>query len=302
MADPVPASWTKPRDAMHWAGQIEAEKVEMAQDAAAGLFAAGTHVGIVYTYDDLGNKISSTVTGVLVKDVTGLQIELDNKVGGTTLHPIGSMGNPVTDPAAARPSGIPAVVWRTETTPTNAATGDWVFLPDAGGSTAPVTGIYVQLWDETNGTGVAGWAAQANAGSVVRSTDAAKTGGGSTGAGSLQWAAVAAGESSTKALYSSVGAVSPLKQYTTKATFYNGDTVARSFKISMDFATDSTGASYISVSHSAQSPSVLPGAKVEVVYTFTTPSSTGGMRPLAVVTSGAAAATFNVSRVSISEG
>jgi hypothetical protein len=37
---------------------------EMAQDATAALFAAGTHTGITFTYDDAGNKISAAVTGL----------------------------------------------------------------------------------------------------------------------------------------------------------------------------------------------------------------------------------------------
>jgi hypothetical protein len=36
---------------------------EMAQDATAALFAAGTHTGITFSYDDAGNKISAAVTG-----------------------------------------------------------------------------------------------------------------------------------------------------------------------------------------------------------------------------------------------
>lgn len=36
---------------------------ELAQDAAAALFAAGSHTGISFTYDDAGNRISATVTG-----------------------------------------------------------------------------------------------------------------------------------------------------------------------------------------------------------------------------------------------
>jgi hypothetical protein len=35
---------------------------EQAQDATAALFAAGTHTGITFTYDDAGNKISAVVT------------------------------------------------------------------------------------------------------------------------------------------------------------------------------------------------------------------------------------------------
>jgi hypothetical protein len=37
---------------------------EMAQDATAALFSAGTHTGITFTYDDAGNKISATVFGL----------------------------------------------------------------------------------------------------------------------------------------------------------------------------------------------------------------------------------------------
>jgi hypothetical protein len=36
---------------------------ERAQDATAALFAAGTHTGITFTYDDANNKLSATVTG-----------------------------------------------------------------------------------------------------------------------------------------------------------------------------------------------------------------------------------------------
>jgi len=302
VAEPAPSMWTKPRDAMIWAAQLEAAQVEVAQDAVALLLATGPHSGVSFAYDDTGNKIVATVTGVSITNVTGLQSALDNKVPGSTLYPLGSMGNPVTDPAAARPPGIPVVVWRTATTPTNAATGDWVFLPDVGGSTAPVTGIYVQLWDETNGTGVAGWAAKTNAGSVARSTVAARTAGGSTAAGSIQWAAVAAGEASVQMGAFSIP-VSALTQYTIKATFYNGDSVARTFRLGQDQADGTAGSTYITGGLSAQSASVLPGAKsAELVYTFTTASGVGGLRLFALVTGATAAATFNLSRVSVAAG
>jgi len=44
---------------------------------------------------------------------------------------LGTAENPVTDPAAARPTGIPVVYWVTATTPTNAAIGDVISLPSA---------------------------------------------------------------------------------------------------------------------------------------------------------------------------
>ncbi|MDQ3343829.1 MAG: hypothetical protein M3524_09700 [Actinomycetota bacterium] len=256
------------------------------------------------TVPGLSSKVNTSAVGA----ASGVApLGADSKVPAVNLpaavaaFPLGCAENPVTDAAAARPTGITAVWWRTATSPTNAVTGDWVFLPDAGSGTAPITGIYVQLWDETNGTGVAGWTAKTNAGSVVRSTDAAKTGGGSTGAGSLQWAAVAAGEAHVQMGTFSIP-VSASTQYTYKATLYNGDTVARTFRLGQDQADGTAGNTYITSGLSAISASVLPGAKLELVYTFTTAAGAGGLRLFAFSTAAAVGATFNLSRANVVAG
>lgn len=45
-------------------------------------------------------------------------------------NPLGAASHPVTDPAAARPSGVTSVWWLTSTQPTNWAAGDvWVVTP-----------------------------------------------------------------------------------------------------------------------------------------------------------------------------
>lgn len=56
---------------------------------------------------------------------------------------LGTAENPVTDPAAARPTGIPVVYWVTPTAPANAVNGDIISLPAGGGATTgtQVTGL-----------------------------------------------------------------------------------------------------------------------------------------------------------------
>lgn len=52
---------------------------------------------------------------------TDLDANVQAALGGNTL---GTPTNPVTDPAAARPTGLTIVYWRTTTDPTNWAVGD----------------------------------------------------------------------------------------------------------------------------------------------------------------------------------
>ena len=55
---------------------------------------------------------------------------------------LGTAENPVTDPAAARPTGMPVVYWITATTPVNAANGDVISLPTTEGATGTqITGL-----------------------------------------------------------------------------------------------------------------------------------------------------------------
>jgi hypothetical protein len=49
---------------------------EQAQDATAALFAAGTHTGITFTYDDAGNKISAAVTATGGTETDPLSVHL----------------------------------------------------------------------------------------------------------------------------------------------------------------------------------------------------------------------------------
>jgi len=55
---------------------------------------------------------------------------------------LGTAENPVTDPAATRPTGIPVVYWVTPTAPANAIDGDIISLPAGGATTGTqVTGL-----------------------------------------------------------------------------------------------------------------------------------------------------------------
>lgn len=54
----------------------------------------------------------------------------DTQTALAGVNPLGSASRPVTDPAAARPTGVTSVWWLTNTQPTNWAAGDvWVVTP-----------------------------------------------------------------------------------------------------------------------------------------------------------------------------
>lgn len=199
-----------------------------------------------------------------------LETAVDAKASTSELYPLGSAENPVTDPAAVRPSGIPAVWWRTATAPTNAITGDWVYLPDGVATTPTVTYVYQEEFVSTIGT----YAARTNAGTLVWDASNATR---STG-GSLKWTATATGASTVRA-GAGLAAVSPSTNYVVSMMFRNNGAAARSAGVHLSYYTnmaDFVDATPNQVIGGTQA--VVTGTTfTEMTFAFTTPANCGAV-------------------------
>ncbi len=137
----------------------EATLPELAQDAFASMFRAGTNV--TFTYDDAANTFTINASGggagttdpEIVRDTIGgalvgganIQVTVNDAADSITvavtglatvatsgsytdlISTLGTASNPVTNASAARPTGIPKVFWQCSTQPTNWVAGDeWI--------------------------------------------------------------------------------------------------------------------------------------------------------------------------------
>jgi len=255
------------------------------RDVASTMLTAGTHSGVTFTRS--GNQINVTVTGGTGGPVTP-----------NDLFPPGSAENPHSSAAAVRNNDLPANWWRTPTDPPNAIDGDWIFLPNAstGGSNLTAS-LYVQHFDETNGTGTSNWRAALNAGSLVR--DTTRDAGGGATPGSLKWTVTAANVNSRVEHGPGSVTVPASTTRTVTAQFYNGDTVAREFRILV--VQFDGNANYIDVSSGHVSPpfSVAAGAWGAATLTLTTTPQTASLRVQGQCDAAALNATMNIDAVKV---
>lgn len=214
---------------------------ENARDDIAAALVAGANVTI--TPNDPANTITIAA------------------VGG--LFPLGCAENPVTDPLAARPTGIPIVHWRTATLPAAAAVGDVVDLP---GSTIPSPPIYLETFDASIGT----WQAQTNASSLTRDTGA---GGGAPSANtaSLRWTATAAGTTAVNTGELTAG-VTASTSYIAICQFKLGAGSNRVANFTVDFLDSSSG--YLGGNYDFSTTVTAGGAFQYLSFPFTTVAST----------------------------
>lgn len=207
-------------------------------------------------------------------------------------QPLGTMSNPVTDSTAVRPSGVPIVVWRTDTTPVNALAGDWIFLPDNSGEGAGSATKYRETFDTTD---LSGWGAKENAGSFTRDTsrDAGPPG---TMTASLRWAAPDSGNSTAQSPL--IGSLSGATMYVARIKVSSAAATTRGIRVLAD-EYDSVG-NYL-LSSTGDTFSVEPSESfTEINLTVTTQANTVQMRVYVQVLSVASNEIFYVDNVTVS--
>lgn len=221
-------------------------------------------------------------SGVASLDTTGVVPAA--QVLSAAVFPLGCYENPITDYLAARPANLPFPVahWVVTASPANAVEGDLITII----ASPTVTYRYRQHWDDTNGTGIANWRAKSNANTPTRSTTR-DVGGGAT-AGSLEWTAVAAGNTSVE--YGGTVSVPASTPLTYKVWIYNGDTVSRGCRIGYD---QFNGGTYLS-SGSSTTTQVAAGTWGEFTIEFTSSSTTTAIRLSGLVESAPTGVAFNL--------
>jgi len=78
---------------------------ERAQDAIAAMIAAGTHVGITFTYDDADNALSASVSGGITRTVASISTNTTAGVGGDFFYFVTGTTT-LSLPAAAGNTGV----------------------------------------------------------------------------------------------------------------------------------------------------------------------------------------------------